>query len=161
MLVRMVRVLVLSMPMLLASCASYRAPDLEVVDAAVAEVSDEGVVVAFRVRAANRNDTALPLRTVRYAMSVEGRPAFTGRRAAEATIRPFGTQEFVLPVALSIGPGADLASAPSAPLAYSLSGSVEFELPGSIAEVLFDTGIRRPTASFAERGTLDFAESAR
>ncbi|MDX2116450.1 MAG: LEA type 2 family protein [Planctomycetota bacterium] len=144
----------------LASCGGYTAPNLVVEDAAVTEQTAEGVVVTFRVRAENRNAEPLPMRTVRYSFSMGGSNSFTGTRSAEATIPRFGTQTITLPVALKLGEGGDLAQIPDQPVAYTLAGNVEYELPGSIAEVLFDTGIRVPTAAFAERGELDFAAPA-
>ncbi len=142
----------------LVGCQSQPAPRLEVTDVAITEQTEGGLVVTFRVRADNRGDEAMPLRTVHYSMSVDGRQAFSGQRIAEATVRRHGSQEFVLPVALTLGEGKDLPAAPTGQVPYVLSGTVEYEVRGSIAEVLFDTGIRRPTASFSESGRLDFSE---
>ncbi|MBL8746854.1 MAG: LEA type 2 family protein [Phycisphaerae bacterium] len=142
----------------LVGCQSQPAPTLEVTQVAITEQTAQGMVVTFRVRADNRGDEALPLRTVRYSISLDGRPAFSGERNAESTVRRHGSQEFLLPVALTLGEGKDLPAVPSGQVSYSLSGSVEYEVPGSIAEVLFDTGIRRPSASFSESGRLDFSE---
>ncbi len=144
--------------LMLTACQSQPAPRLEVSSVGVTDQGAEGMVVTFRVRAENRGDEPLPLRTVRYSLSVNGRPAFTGERQAEATVRRQGTQEFLLPVALSLGEGHDLPALPTGDVPYSITGNIEYELPGSIAEVLFDTGIRRPTASFGESGTLDFSQ---
>ena len=144
----------------LVGCQSQPAPSFEVTNVAITEQSPApgGMVVTFRVKADNRGEEALPLRTVHYSFSLDGRPVFSGRRAAEATIRRYGSQEFLLPVALTLGEGGDLPSAPSGKMPYSLTGTVEYEVPGSIAEVLFDTGIRRPSATFGESGVLDFSE---
>lgn len=143
---------------LLGACQSHPAPRFDVADVAITEQTAEGMVVTFLVRAENRGDEALPLRTVRYALSVNGRQAFSGQRNAEATVRRQGSQEFRLPVALTLGERGDLPAAPTGQVPYALSGTVEYELPGSIAEVLFDSGIRRPTASFSETGQLDFSQ---
>lgn len=142
----------------LVGCNSQPAPTFEVTNVAITEQTADGMVVSFRVQADNRGEEALPLRTVRYSISIDGHPAFSGQRNAEATVRRYGSQEFVLPVALTLGEGKDLPAAPTGQVPYALSGSVEYEVPGSIAEVLFDTGIRRPTATFSESGRLDFSE---
>lgn len=142
----------------LAGCQSQPAPSFEVSGVAITEQTSEGMVVTFRVRADNRGEEALPLRTVQYSISLDGRQTFSGQRAAEATVRRFGSQEFLLPVALTLGEGKDLPALPTGQVPYSLQGTVEYEVPGSIAELLFDTGIRRPTASFSESGQLDFSQ---
>lgn len=146
-----------------AGCAGPSPPTLEVTDAVLTEESPEGIVVTFRVRAENRNDDPLPLRTVRYSLTLDGRTAFSGERFAEATIRRQGSQEFFLPVALTVGENGVLRSMPPEHpegVPYSLSGSVEYQIPGTIAEVLFDSNIRRPTAGFSESGRLDFSQMA-
>lgn len=142
----------------LVGCQSQPAPSFEVAGVAITEQTAEGMVVTFRVRADNRGEEALPLRTVHYSISLDGRPAFSGQRAAEATVRRYGSQEFLLPVALTLGEGRDLPALPTGQVPYALNGTVEYEVPGSIAELLFDTGIRRPSASFSESGNLDFSE---
>jgi hypothetical protein len=138
-------------------CASQPPPRITVADVAVTDQSAEGLVVTFRMLAENAGSASLPLRTVRYSVSVDGRPAFVGERRAEATAPRAGSQEFILPVAFSLGEGKDFPSMPAATVPYTLTGSVEYELPGTIADLLFDSGIRRPTASFSETGRLDFS----
>lgn len=119
--------------------------------------SAEGLVVTFQMKAENRNAEPLPLRDVKYSLSLGGKEVFRGKRSAEATIRRYGTQEFTLPIAVPLGAGSSLAQAPGGEVAYGFRGSVEYELPGSIAEVLFDTGLRRTSAGFSEEGRLDFS----
>lgn len=142
----------------LGACNSQPAPRFEVTDVAITEQTPTGLVVTFRVRAENRGDDPLPLRDVHYSLSIDQRAAFSGLRHAEATVRRQGSQEFTLPVALTLGENGDLPAAPSGKVPYRLSGTVEYELPGSIAEVLFDSGLRRPSASFGESGQLDFSQ---
>lgn len=144
---------------LLACCSPYSAPALEIADVGITEQSSDGFVVSFRVLAENRNAEPLPLRTVRYSVSINGRSSFSGERDAEATVRRFGAQEFILPVAFRLGEEGDLSEIPTSGVPYTISGSVEYETPGTIAEALFDSGIRRPTVSFSESGTLDFSQA--
>jgi hypothetical protein len=137
-------------------CGWSAAPRIEVRDVAIVEQSEEAVVLAFRLRAENRGAEPLPLRTVNYRVSAGGREVFRGTRSAEVTAPRYGSQEFTVPVALTIGPGGDLPDGPAGLVPYALSGSVEYLLPGTIAEVLFDSGLRRPRAGFNDAGRLDF-----
>lgn len=140
----------------LGACSGAQSPHFEVRDVAVTEQTDQGVVVTFRIAAENRNAEPLPLRNVRYGLSLDGKRVFEGERSAETTLRRYGTQEFLLPVAFPVGEGTDIAATPIGQMPYSFDATVEYVLPGTIAEALFDTGLRIPTASFGERGQLDF-----
>jgi hypothetical protein len=40
---------------------------------------------------------------------------------------------------------------------YRLSGNVQYVTPGAFAEVLFDTGVRRPKTAFVQEGTIDLS----
>ncbi len=140
----------------LGACSGAQAPRFEVRDVAVTQQTEQGVVVTFLVAAENRNADPLPLKNVRYGLSLDGKRVFDGERSAETTLRRYGTQEFLLPVAFPVGEGTGIASAPVGRMPYTFDATVEYELPGTIAEALFDTGLRVPTASFGERGQLDF-----
>lgn len=146
----------LALAAVLPACSGAKAPRFEVRDVAVTEQTDQGVVVTFRVAAENRNPEPLPLRNVRYGLSLDGRRVFTGERSAETTLRRFGTQEFLLPVSIPFDEATGLAAAPVGQMPYAFDATIEYELPGTIAEALFDTGLRVPTESFGERGQLDF-----
>lgn len=132
-------------------------PKFQVKDVAVTEQSEEAVVVMFRLEAENRNADPLPLRNVDYSLALQGRLVFRGKRSAEATLRRYGTQEVLLPVSIPIGPDEVLAEPPSGQMPYTFAASFEYELPGTIAEALFDSGVRIPTAGVSESGRLDFA----
>ena len=155
---RSLAVLLSAAALVLGAC-STKAPRFEVTSVAVTDQTEEGVVVTFRVAAENRNPEPLPLHTVRYALSLDGREVFRGERSAETTLRRFGTQEFLLPVSIGVGEGRTLSEQPGGQIPYSFSASVEYQTPGTIAEALFDSRIRIPTESFSERGKLDFAQA--
>lgn len=135
-----------------AGCSSYIAPSVTIADARVTDRTDEGIAVAFTLDAANANDEALPLRQTTYSLELEGQRVFQGERSPEATLRRFGTQQFVLPA------GIPLASVPgTGTVHFRLIGSMEYITPGAFAEVLFDTKVRRPDVSFVQEGTIDLS----
>jgi hypothetical protein len=139
---------------LLGGCTSYAPPALSVEGASVTERTPDGTAVAFALSAENSNDVALPLRTVEYTVTLDGREAFTGTRSAEATLRRKGVQRIVLPAvvtgAMELG----------GPTRYRLSGRVFYVTPGQLAEVLFDAGVRTPSAEFAFEGEVDLGVGA-
>ncbi len=125
---------------------------MTVTDARVTDRTEEGVAVAFVLDATNSNDDALPLRETVYSLELDGKSVFKGVRSAEATLRRRGTQQVVLPA------GIPIALLPAnGSVRYRLHGSMEYITPGAFAEVLFDTGVRRPDASFSQEGTIDLS----
>lgn len=142
-------VVALGMAWLLAGCGVFKKPGLEVSDAQLTERTQEGAVVTFTIDATNPNADAMSLRGVRYTLDVDGRRVFEGFRSAEATVRRFGTQQVQLPVVI---PGAPVAGERR----YELRGTIQYVPPGALARVMFDAGIREPTAGFEDAGVIDF-----
>lgn len=149
-------VLICVIALCVTGCSAYDRPEIEVVGARVTQESPEGVVIDFTLDATNPNEVDLPLERVRYALSLDGRRVFEGTRSAEATVRRLGTQQLTLPVAIDLSRFA----APTGDTTYELTGSVVYVTPGEIAQLLFDAEVRRPRATFRQRGTLDFGEAA-
>ena len=144
----------ISLALLLTGCSRGAKPRFAVIDAAVTQRTDEGFVVTFLVEGDNSGDTAVPLRQVRYSLSLGGDRVFQGVRSAEATLPRQGRQQFPLPVAVQ---HVDWPRADGAPLAeadYKLEARISYLAPGALAEILFDSGFRRPKVSFSERGVL-------
>lgn len=155
------------------ACQSYAPPRLAIRDVTVAEQSPQATVLTFHVRGENPNDIDLKLRDVVYRFEpsgggeggdASGVVPFEALRSAEATLPRNGAREFRIPVVLSSA-GTPDGGAPGGggvptEVRYRLTGTVEYLLPGSIAEVLFDTGLRRPTAAFSEEGRLDLSKIA-
>lgn len=134
-----------------AGCSSVSPPSLSVSDAGLGEVTPEGRVLNFVVEAENRNDKELPLREVRYRLSLDGREVFSGVRSSEASVRRFGSQTFRLPVVLR---AEDLQGLEGL-VPYTLRAELTYLAPGALAETLFDTGVSRPKTSFTDRGMID------
>lgn len=132
-------------------------PAFKVVDVGVTERTAEGVVVTFTLEGTNTNKDPLPLDSVSYSLSLDGRPTASATRQAEAELPASGVQRVRLPVAIPVSPGAP---EPTGTSGYRLSGSMVYKIPGSIAEVFFDSGLRRPSVGFGEAGTLDFSRAA-
>jgi len=135
-------------------CSSYRAPTVAVSDASLATQSEEGAVVKFTMNASHDNADVLPLREARYTLELNGRQVFTGVRSAQCTLSRFGSQQFTIPAAV---PTAMLTGLSGANVPYRLSGTLTYVTPGAFAELLFDTGVSRPSVGFSQQGTLDLS----
>ncbi len=137
-----------ALPALLTGCASTSPPAVRAQGAYLAESGPEGSSVVVTLLADNPNPDALPLRLVRYRVSVDGGKAFEAEQVAEATLRAMGTQEFVVRVPVPGDPQ---------PKAYTISGEVEY-LPASIIrQTIIESGLAPPTAAFSASGEISQA----
>ena len=134
----------------LVGCSSVQSPEIRIVDARVVDETPEGVTLEFTLEGSNPNNESLPLREVSYALEVDGRRVFSGRRSAEGARLRLGDQRFLLP---AVVPSSD-ATGSLEGSSYRLAGTAVYLAPGAIAEILFDSGLSRPTVSFAGTGTL-------
>ncbi len=135
----------------LVGCSSYRAPTFQVIDARVVDRTNDGAVVQFTIEAKNDNSIPIPLRQARYSMDLDGQTVFAGTRSPETTLHKSGTHQFVIPAAIKASSLAAISPSPR----YRLSGSLTYITPGAFAELLFDTGVARPSAPFGGEGSID------
>jgi len=141
--------------LVLTGCTSYAPPSFRVVGAVVAERTPDATVLEVALDGSNGNEIPLPLFDVRYTVSIDGMRVFEGRRQPEATLPANGAQMIVLPVAI---PGEDIAEMGTGPLTgrdLRITGDVIYVLPGSIAELLFDSRLRRPRTRFSATVPVD------
>lgn len=131
------------------------APRASVRPSPVVDTSPGAVVLAFDVAIENPGRVELPLRTVRYALRVDGRRVFEGARSAEATLPREGAQTVELPVPVR---WEDL---PQGQAEYELRGSIGYRRPAVFLRALADAGLYRPRVRFTHNGTLDTADLPR
>jgi len=136
---------------LLGGCWFESSPVLRLGAVEVESVTSDGVAVGVFVEANNRNEIALPLREVRYSVSLDGRTVFTGVRSPEAVLGANSTQTLRLPVAVDW----DRLPEGSGPMRLRVSGDLLYVTPGRLAETFFDTGVRRPKAGFVLDGVVE------
>lgn len=133
-------------------CSAYRPPTLTVRKATIADATEEGVVIRFTLDAENANQVELPLKSVTYRLSLNGREVFRGVRSPESTLRRLGTQPITLPTVVRFE---DETNVLNPPIKYRLEGTLTYITPGSVAEILFDAGVRVPKVRFADSGILE------
>jgi len=122
------------------------------VDIYLSDATPDATILDVLIEGTNTNKEPLPLWEIGYTMSVDGAQVATARRSPEATIPGHGTQVFQIPVAV---PSSVVSPDRLTVGSYRISGSVTYELPGTIAQLFFDSNIRRPSQPFAEAGSFD------
>ncbi|UCD74663.1 MAG: LEA type 2 family protein [Phycisphaerales bacterium] len=142
----------------LTGCSVYRAPTIAVAGAEVIETTDEAMAIRFALDLTNLNDEALELLQFDYGLSVDGRRVYSGRRAAEATLRAGGEKRLFVPAVLRYDLMGWETGAQPPDIGYKLSGSLLYVTPGEIAEILLDTGVRKPRVRFSSAGRIALRE---
>jgi hypothetical protein len=141
----------------LAGCENRQPPKLTLVDAAVTQVSTEAIAFDVAVDMVNPNQKELELREFRYTVSVDGRQVFQGRRSAQASLPAEGGKRVRLPGVVrydQMNWPAPPEGGPPPQASYRLSGSLTYVVPGALAEILFDTGVRKPKVGFSGSGEV-------
>jgi hypothetical protein len=145
------RAALLGAPMLTA-CAAVEPPTFRVVEAAITERSEEGIVVTFTLEGENPNPEPLPLQEVTYRVDLDGRTVFRGTRDASATLPRYGVQRIELPAAARLDdPGVQAIDQGAR---FLIDGRLTYLAPGLFSEVLFDAGLIRPTINLRESGVF-------
>lgn len=132
----------------LGGCSSFKAPTLEAVGVTPAPAANGGQVITVRMKATNPNREPMPLEEAYYALSLDGRTVFNGRRSPQVTLPPYGEREFDLP---TVVPGEALGDAET----FDVRGNVTYRTPGELAETMFDSGLRRPSERFSMSGPVE------
>jgi hypothetical protein len=133
-------------------CSSTKPPRLSVTSAAITDESPDGLVITFDIAAANPNLAQIPLRDISYSLFLDGKRVFEGSRSPEATLARLAIQELRLPAAIPIDAEHPR---PTGTVPYRLEGTLTYIPPGKLMEVLYDSGIPRPTTSLVHEGVVD------
>lgn len=144
---RTAAILVLSTSACFSGCSSHQKPTLTVRHVGVSDRTEKGFVLKVEIEAENRNEIELPLREIRYTVTLPDGAAFSGVRSPEASLRRLGRQTINIPAAFD--------ASHSGARSYDISGVLDYITPGEFAQVLFDTGVRRPSVDFKASGTIE------
>ena len=153
----MFRPVLLGFALLLATgCAGYRPPSIQLVGVRLVEQSDEAATFQFDLELKNPNDEPIELREFRYTLRLNDRDVFVGRRAATTTLQPGTVNQDSLPTVIRYETMGWTSRALPETVEYQLSGTLLYVTPGELAEILLDTGVRKPTVRFSRSGRLEF-----
>ena len=135
-------------------CSSFRSPRITLGSVSVAEVTDEALAIQIDLELQNPNTIALGLDELRYTITVDGTLAFVGRRAAGRTLSSLETRRLTLPGVIDFETIGWSPSSGPRQVRYTVRGSLWYQTPSEIAQLLFDTGMRRPKVRFGIDGQL-------
>jgi hypothetical protein len=145
----------------LGGCSNYRDPSIALGGSKVADVSDEALALKFSLDLKNPNNEPLKLLQFKYDVNIDGKRVYSGMRSAEATLASSSARQLEIPAVVRF---ADLGWNPGNPQSmpphaqYSVSGTLEYITPGDIAQLLLDTGVRKPSVSFSGAGEVALSQ---
>lgn len=150
-------VILLSGLLPLAGCTNFKPPSIELSNVRLVERTDEAAAFHFDLVLENPNDEPIELREFRYELSLDDGQVYQGRRAAFSTLHPSAVDDLSLEMSLPAVVRFDQLDGAALPddLAYQLSGTLLYLTTGELAEILLDTGVKKPRVRFAMSGRLD------
>lgn len=146
--------LVLASLVALTGCSSYRSPRITLGSVSVTEVTNEALAIQIDLELQNPNTIALGLDELRYSITVDGTLAYVGRRATGRTLSGLETRLLTLPGVINFKTIGWSPSSGPRQVRYTVTGTLWYQTPSEIAQLLFDTGMRRPKVTFGEDGQM-------
>lgn len=135
-------------------CSSFRAPTVSVHDVSVTDATEDALALSFVMDLKNPNRAAVPLHEFVYTLAIDGKEVYAGRRAGGVTLSADGDRQVLLPAVVPYSKVGWTAVTLPASVSYRLTGQLQYDAPNRLAQILFDSGVRRPKVSFAQRGQL-------
>ena len=148
------RLLVLTILAGAPGCSSFRPPTVTVNDVSVSDATEEALALSFVMDLRNPNRAAVPLHEFVYTLAIDGKEVYAGRRAGGVTLSADGDRQLLLPAVVPYSAVGWTAVTLPASVSYSLTGQLQYNAPNRLAQVLFDSGVRRPKVSFGHSGQL-------
>ena len=111
-----------------------------------------GFVVDIDLENAGTKD--IPLERFDYVFAVEGVGRFEGRWAAFLTLPPGTTRRVTIPASIPLPADVTADIDLDSDIGWSMDGGLRYQAPGLLGRILFDAGIRRPSAPFSGSGTF-------
>jgi LEA14-like dessication related protein len=137
-----------------AGCSRFSAPTVSVNEVSVIDATQDALALSFVMDLKNPNQAAVPLHEFRYTVSINGKEVYAGRRAGGATLSAVHTRQVLLPAVVPFDKLGWNAQELPASMSYRVQGQLQFIAPNRLAQILFDTGVRKPKVSFKGRGEI-------
>lgn len=138
-------------------CSTYKDPSVIVTGARLAEITDEAVAIKFGLDIHNPNVEPLTLVEFKYDLSIDGQRVYEGVRAAESVLAIKGDKHVEIPGVIRFDKAGWQPGGLPASANYRLNGRLQYVTPGKIVQILFDSGVRKPSAPFAGSGEVNLA----
>lgn len=149
----MIRIAVVALA-LLSGCSGFRAPSVAVTDVTLADETEEAMALSFVMDLANPNKSAVPLHEFRYTLAIDGKEVYAGRRAGGVTLSASDSRQVSLPAIVPYDKVGWTARTMPPSVNYTFTGKLQYDAPNRLAQILLDTGQRRPKVAFARKGQL-------
>lgn len=114
---------------------------------AVGQSSPTYVELGVDLLLENPTDNPIQLETFEYSLSVGSSGRWSGSWSALRTLPARKTVRMQLPAVVE-----DPFTVDAENTSWQISGSISYKAPGRLAQILFDTGFRRPSHDFSGRG---------
>ncbi len=145
----------LTMLLFSGGCSSLRPPQAAITRITLTTAGEEALGLRCQLEVSNPNRESVELRHVLYSVSIDGTPVYKGKRAMRLILIPEDTRTLELPVVVRYDHMQwGSAGVVPAEVRYELSGELHYIMPGEIAEILLDTGVRKPHVNFSRRGKV-------
>jgi len=148
------RLLLLAVLAAAPGCSGFRAPLISVNHVSVTDATEEALALSFVMDLKNPNRAAVPLHEFVYTLAIDGKEVYAGRRTGGVTLSAEGNRQVLLPAVVPYSKVGWTALTLPTGVSYSLTGQLHFNAPNRLAQILFDTGVRRAKVSFQQRGRL-------
>lgn len=142
--------------LLLGGCSGYQDPAVTSAGVTLTERSSEALTLRLAIDLHNPNNEPLKLLEFDYSVLIDGVDVYEGVRAAETTLAASGHKEVSIPAVVRYDTMKWMNETVIPKSAtYQVRGSLRYLTPGGFAQALFDTGLRKPSASFGWSGTAE------
>jgi len=125
-------------------------PQVQVDAVKVVDQTDQGARIEIAVTLTNTAKVALPLVDASYTVSIDGQKPVTFSNRPNRTVPVGGTQIVMLPLVVAVS-----GDGPLAGRSVAVAGSIVYEPPGEIRQLMTDSNVPLPSASFRYRGELE------
>ena len=115
---------------------------------AMTEATNSHLQLGIELDLYNPTEEPIQLERFRYTLKTSADTSWSGSWSALRTLPPQSTVRMRLPAVIPALP----AIQPEL-MGWTISGDVSYKAPGRWAQILFDTGFRRPTHDFSGKGT--------
>lgn len=149
-----VRILLLAFIAAISGCSGFRDPVVTIVNASLTETSESAIGIGLHLELANSNSEPVELYEFTYAITINETGTYRGRWAASATLPANGSRQLVIPAVVRYDQLGWTEDSMPAQARFAITGTLLYIAPGDIAEILFDTGVRKPTVPFSGQGIL-------
>ncbi len=142
----------------LSGCAGFRDPTVSVTAVTLTDVTDDALALSFVMDLANPNTAAVPLHEFRYTLAIDGKEVYAGRRAGGVTLSAVDSRLVSLPAIVPFELVGWTPGTVPASVDYTFTGRLQYNAPNRLAQLLLDTGTRRPKVAFAAHGKLQLKQ---